>query len=157
MASQQLRFNHLVSILLLIKICDICIEIYLINFTKPLASVEHYENTQGCPTLAICTLIARFMGPTWGPSGSIRTKMGPMLAPWTLLSGYLVPEPKVLVWGHLHNWDVWPLNFIMQHCLHIAYSIDHYFFIVLRYVISYYIQLQPIMTGLNFDKEHNCW
>ena len=31
--------------------------------------------------------IARFMGPTWGPSGSCRTQMGPMLAPWTLLSG----------------------------------------------------------------------
>ena len=34
------------------------------------------------------TLIARFMGPTWGPSGSGRTQVGPMLAPWTLLSGY---------------------------------------------------------------------
>ena len=32
-------------------------------------------------------LIARFMGPTWGPSGAGRTQMGPMLAPWTLLSG----------------------------------------------------------------------
>ena len=33
------------------------------------------------------TLIARFMGPTWGPSGADRTQEGPMLAPWTLLSG----------------------------------------------------------------------
>ena len=32
-------------------------------------------------------LIARFMGPTWGPSGTDRTQVGPMLAPWTLLSG----------------------------------------------------------------------
>ena len=31
-------------------------------------------------------LIARFMGPTWGPSGADRTQVGPMLAPWTLLS-----------------------------------------------------------------------
>ena len=31
-------------------------------------------------------LIARFMGPTWGPSGANRTQMGPMLASWTLLS-----------------------------------------------------------------------
>ena len=38
-----------------------------------------------------CSLIARFMGPAWGPSGANRTKMGPMLAPWTLLSG-LSPE-----------------------------------------------------------------
>ena len=33
------------------------------------------------------TLIARFMGPTWGPSGADRTQVSPMLAPWTLLSG----------------------------------------------------------------------
>ena len=33
------------------------------------------------------TLIARFMGPTWGSSGADRTQVGTMLAPWTLLSG----------------------------------------------------------------------
>ena len=32
-------------------------------------------------------LIARFLGPTWGPSGADRTQVGPTLAPWTLLSG----------------------------------------------------------------------
>ena len=32
-------------------------------------------------------LIARFMGPTWGPSGADRTQVGSMLAPWTLLFG----------------------------------------------------------------------
>ena len=31
--------------------------------------------------------IARFMGPTWGPSGADRTQVGPLSAPWTLLSG----------------------------------------------------------------------
>ena len=35
------------------------------------------------------SLIKRFMGPTWGPSGADRTQVGPMLAPWTLLSGLL--------------------------------------------------------------------
>ena len=34
-------------------------------------------------------LIARFMGPTWGPSGADRPQVGPMLAPWTFLSGRL--------------------------------------------------------------------
>ena len=29
---------------------------------------------------------AKFMGPTWGPPGPCRPQMGPMLAPWTLLS-----------------------------------------------------------------------
>ena len=37
----------------------------------------------------IHALIARFMGPTWGPSGADRTQVGSMLAPWTLLSGWL--------------------------------------------------------------------
>ena len=32
---------------------------------------------------------ARFMGPILGPSGAARTQVGPMLAPWTLLSGYI--------------------------------------------------------------------
>ena len=31
--------------------------------------------------------ITRFMGPTWDPPGSCQPQMGPMLAPWTLLSG----------------------------------------------------------------------
>ena len=35
------------------------------------------------------SLIARFMGPTQGPSRADRTQVGPMLAPWTLLSGVI--------------------------------------------------------------------
>ena len=38
-------------------------------------------------TVPIDPLIAKFMGPTWGPSGADRTQVGSMLAPWTLLSG----------------------------------------------------------------------
>ena len=36
------------------------------------------------------SLIARFMGPIWGPSGADMTQVGPMLAPWTLLSWVVV-------------------------------------------------------------------
>ena len=41
---------------------------------------------------SICTQIANFLGPTWGPPGSCRPQIHPMLAPWTLLSymSYLV-------------------------------------------------------------------
>ena len=39
----------------------------------------------------VLSQIARFMGPTWGPPGSCRPQMGPMLAPWTLLSGIVGP------------------------------------------------------------------
>ena len=35
------------------------------------------------------SLIVRFMGPTWGSPGADRTQVGPMLAPWTLLSGII--------------------------------------------------------------------
>ena len=35
----------------------------------------------------ITTQIAKFMGRTWGPPGSCRRQMRPMLAPWTLISG----------------------------------------------------------------------
>ena len=43
------------------------------------------------------TLIARFMEPTWGPSGTDRTQVDPILAPWTLLSGY---TPSL---AHMHT------------------------------------------------------
>ena len=44
----------------------------------------------------ITFLIARFMGPTWGPSGAVRTQVGPMLAPWTMLSG--IPQSPLRQW-----------------------------------------------------------
>ena len=41
-----------------------------------------------CPSLHVLySQIARLMRPTWGPPGSCRPQVGPMLAPWTLLSG----------------------------------------------------------------------
>ena len=46
------------------------------------------------------TLITRFMGPTWGPSGADRSQLGPMLAPWTLLSG----KPVQLFWKTCSRW-----------------------------------------------------
>ena len=47
------------------------------------------------------TQIAKFMGSTWGPPGSCRPQMGPMLTPWTLLSGkYIEIYPNSML-----NWD----------------------------------------------------
>ena len=34
------------------------------------------------------TEIAKFLGPTWGPPGSYRSQMGPMLAMWTLVPSH---------------------------------------------------------------------
>ena len=42
-------------------------------------------------------LIARFMGPTWGPSGADRTQAGPMLAPWTFYLGGFVTQQTINV------------------------------------------------------------
>ena len=36
----------------------------------------------------VATQVARFTWPTWSQPGSCRTQVGPMLAPWPLLSGY---------------------------------------------------------------------
>ena len=48
------------------------------------------------------------MGPTWGPSGADRTQVTPMLAPWNLLSGKLLPMIKyckhVVGMGRLYHW-----------------------------------------------------
>ena len=38
------------------------------------------------PTFWLRSLIARFMWPTWGPSGADRIQVGPILGIWTLLS-----------------------------------------------------------------------
>ena len=56
-------------------------------------------------SLPMIPLIARFMWPTWGPSGADRTEVGPMLAPWTLLSGTCF-QNKYITWL-IHLW----LNF----------------------------------------------
>ena len=47
---------------------------------------------------------ASFMGPTWGPSEADRIQMGPMLAPWILLSGMFMVMCQLIqalscVWG----------------------------------------------------------
>ena len=55
------------------------------NVCRLTASI-HYPNSW---LVAKISLIARFMGPTWGPSGADSTQVGPMLAPWTLLSGII--------------------------------------------------------------------
>ena len=54
------------------------------NTTLANASASNFGSISGMEKQS---QIARFMGPTWGPSGSCRPQMGPMLAPWTLLSG----------------------------------------------------------------------
>ena len=52
----------------------------------------------------VISLIARFMGPTWGPSGADRTQVGPMLAHELCYMGYL----------GLHQWN-WQNHGFIEH------------------------------------------
>ena len=46
--------------------------------------------------------IGRFMGPTWGPPGSCRPQMVPMLTPWTLLSQNANRNAFLWVYANIH-------------------------------------------------------
>ena len=48
---------------------------------------KHEYNINLDKLMCKASLIARFMGSTCGPSGADRTQVGPMMVPWTLLSG----------------------------------------------------------------------
>ena len=49
----------------------------------------HRNNPRQPPVPLVSSLIASFMGSTWGPAGADRTQVGPMWATWKLLSGIL--------------------------------------------------------------------
>ena len=50
-----------------------------------------------CVKYISTSLIARFMWPTWGPSGADRTRVGSLLAPWILLSGKFIHREGLTV------------------------------------------------------------
>ena len=68
---------------------------HLLFGVTSLALGQSYPRLQGSWGLNGVHLgqIARFMRPTQGPLRAQRTLVGPMLAPWTLLSRTIVPAP----------------------------------------------------------------
>ena len=94
-----LKFNEMKSVLLflnqsvsdLIHILRICLNDMPIPIKTSYRCLRHIITTNLSDNQDIrcqlISLIARFMGPTWGPSGADRTQVGPVLAPGTLLSG----------------------------------------------------------------------
>ena len=64
-----------------------------------------------------CPLIVRFVGPTWGPSGSDRTQVGPMLAPWTLLSGSVL---SIGLYWTVSSWQ-WAICIVLS----IVFLLNH--------------------------------
>ena len=87
---------------------------------------------------AVSSLITRFKGLTWGPSGANRTQVGPMMATWTLPSGMLyctsIDRESIAffnfsimdifnllkyLWGplgHFHIWQVSPQQSCSNAC-----------------------------------------
>ena len=70
----------------------------IVSETTPICSVINDTNYVFKSNFINTSSIARFIGPTWGPSGANRTQVGPMLAPWTLLSGlaYLLRQHALM-------------------------------------------------------------
>ena len=64
-------------------------ETYSWNTNLPhLSKAKIYKKIAVFNFLTTTSQIEKFMRPTWRPSESCRPQMGPMLAPWSLLSGY---------------------------------------------------------------------
>ena len=70
---------HYTSIYSKVKQMDTIKEVHIFYILKRVQGCQNDKTSQ----------ITKFMGPTRGPPGSCRPQMGPMLAPWTLLSGLL--------------------------------------------------------------------
>ena len=64
------------------------------------------------PISSSVSQIASFMRSTWGPPGNDMTQVGPMLAPWTLLSGvlYFLVHPRFLKYKYWCQNCVMPIS-----------------------------------------------
>ena len=65
-----------------------------LKFGNELVISSHTMAVSTYPCLYL-TQTARFTWPTWGQPGSCRPQVGPMLAPWSLLSGKLIHVSKI--------------------------------------------------------------
>ena len=82
---------------------------------------------------AFISQIARFMGPAWSPPGSCRPQMGPMWAPWTLLSemsfGWhtaMIPSHPDELSPRAKSFGWFTQNFVMSSgCLWLASYVIH--------------------------------
>ena len=82
-------------------------------------------------TSCVTPQITKFMGPTWGPPGSCRPQMGPMLTPWTLLSG-----PWWQSWHYGKSSFQWYVKWISV-CMGVCVSnINHIYHTVCIYIYA---------------------
>ena len=89
--------------------------------------------------------IATFMGPTWGPPGSCRPQMGPMLAPWPLLSREVSSKwclaPRIAHVSPISWSTFWKCSFRYTHICKFDISENAIFCIVFKSVYSYLLHI----------------
>ena len=100
------------------------------------------------------------MGPTWGLPGSDRTQVGPMLAPWILLSGYghmcvylCGVMNWILLWileNRIYYNEITPYKKIVRKsswiCM-VAVATEYEWFLCWAITLSYYDSWQPLSSG----------
>ena len=66
--------------------------------------MKQIHDTDVAPNRVAYTLIARFMGPTWGPSGADRTHVGPMnwVSLWVLFTNNGLSEIGAWISNYIH-------------------------------------------------------
>ena len=103
-------------------------------------------------------LRARFMGPTWGPPGSWRPQVGPMLAPWILLSGSLLQKAAPVLsvkayMGYVAYLGIQILTNVLpcllSHYIHILFSCKS----ILLFVIDWRLSKSDQQTWLLFSQQ----
>ena len=82
----------------------------------------------------IGSLIARSMGPTWGPPVADRTQVGPMLAPWTLISGMAWLMFMIIIIDSLYP-IAFSHNIISEDMVHSHYLIQWWHTYSIWYII----------------------
>ena len=96
--------------------CKYCLIFFQISNLKLNIITMIIINDNGKPSQ-----IAKFMVPTWGPPGSCQPQMGPMLAPWTLLSGIaIIHEANLNLVSMMHRVSFVPLPNLFMEITHIV-------------------------------------
>ena len=86
---------------------------YKYNIISLMSQID--DSRHSMRTIYKLSLIARFMGPTWGRSGANRAQVGPIFAPWTLISVMLC---KLHVWHiFLYIYVNWAILLLYEICL----------------------------------------
>ena len=111
------------------------------------------------PSKIITSQIAKFMGPTWGPPGSCRPQMGPMLAPMNLA---IWDPTKILtllvlrLGPHFNIRDVLLQDLVKSRSCEIGGFNYHITLKFSRHSCSSYIFILVLTPGFNGMGNDNC-